>query len=226
MPRSLPVRDVMTTDVLSVAPTDAVEDAMAALVRRGVDAAPVIDPDGVVVGLLSTGDLIVSESQVHVPTVLSILGATIELPGERKRFEEDLRRAVGGTVADVMTPDPHTVGPDATVEDAATLLIRVDPEDLELPADRMEWAPEGLVAYSKICTHVGCPVGLYRESTHELVCPCHQSTFNVLRGAEPVFGPATRPLPQLPIAVDDDGYVVATGDYPEPTGPGFWNWGT
>ena len=122
MPRSLPVRDVMTTDVLSVAPTDAVEDAMAALVRRGVDAAPVIDPDGVVVGLLSTGDLIVSESQVHVPTVLSILGATIELPGERKRFEEDLRRAVGGTVADVMTPDPHTVGPDATVEDAATLL--------------------------------------------------------------------------------------------------------
>ncbi len=130
---------------------------------------------------------------------------------------EDLRR---GNVLTVF-PEGHEQD-----EDAATLLIRVDPEDLELPADRMEWAPEGLVAYSKICTHVGCPVGLYRESTHELVCPCHQSTFNVLRGAEPVFGPATRPLPQLPIAVDDDGYVVATGDYPEPTGPGFWNWGT
>ena len=135
MPRSLPVRDVMTTDVLSVAPTDAVEDAMAALVRRGVDAAPVIDPDGVVVGLLSTGDLIVSESQVHVPTVLSILGATIELPGERKRFEEDLRRAVGGTVADVMTPDPHTVGPDATVEDAATLLHAHDVSRLPVVDD-------------------------------------------------------------------------------------------
>lgn len=122
MPRTLPVRDVMTTDVLTVAPTDAVKDAMAALVRRGVDAAPVVDDDGRVVGLLSSGDLIVSESQVHVPTVLSILGATIELPGERKRFEEDLRRAVGGTVADVMTLDPFTSGPDDTLEDAATSL--------------------------------------------------------------------------------------------------------
>lgn len=121
MPRSMPVRDAMTTDVLTFAPDDTVEAAMRALVDRGIDAAPVVD-GGRVVGLLSTGDLIVAEGQVHVPTVFSLLGASIELPGERKRFEEDLRRALGGTVADVMTHDPHTVGPDETLEDAATLL--------------------------------------------------------------------------------------------------------
>ena len=88
---------------------------------------------------------------------------------------------------------------------------------------RETWAPEGNVAYSKICTHVGCPVGLYQEDTHELVCPCHQSTFDVLDGARPRFGPATRPLPQLPLAVDGEGFLVAQSDFTEPVGPGFWN---
>jgi ubiquinol-cytochrome c reductase iron-sulfur subunit len=121
-----------------------------------------------------------------------------------------------------------TVFPEGAVDadDAATLLIRVEADRLELPPDRLAGAPDGLVAYSKICTHVGCPVGLYRENTHELVCPCHQSTFDVLHGAQPTFGPATRALPQLPIGVDDDGYLIALGDYPEPVGPGFWNRGT
>lgn len=134
MPRSMPVRDAMTTDVLAFAPDDSVEAAMRALVDRGIDAAPVVD-DGRVVGLLSTGDLIVAEGQVHVPTVFSLLGASIELPGERKRFEEDLRRALGGTVADVMTPDPHTVGPDETLEDAATLLHTHDVSRLPVVDD-------------------------------------------------------------------------------------------
>lgn len=122
MPRSQPVRDAMTTDVLTLAPDDTVEVAMRALVDRGVDAAPVVDADRRVVGLLSTGDLIVAEGQVHVPTVISILGASFELPGERRKFEEDLRRAVGGLVSDVMTREPQTIGPDATLEEAATLL--------------------------------------------------------------------------------------------------------
>ncbi|HEU5151770.1 MAG TPA: CBS domain-containing protein [Iamia sp.] len=111
----------MTTDVLTFAPADTVETAMRTLVDRGIDAAPVVE-EGRVVGLLSTGDLIVAEGQVHVPTVFSLLGASIELPGERRKFEEDLRRALGGTVEEVMTRDPHTVGPDATLEEAATLL--------------------------------------------------------------------------------------------------------
>lgn len=107
--------------------------------------------------------------------------------------------------------------------DGQALLIRVDPGLLHLPADRMAWAPNGYVAYSKLCTHAGCPVGLYRNLEHRLICPCHQSTFDVLAGAVPVFGPAARPLPQLPIRIDPDGTVVALGDFTEPVGPGFWD---
>ena len=119
----------------------------------------------------------------------------------------------------------QTVFPEGQVgaADAQTLLLRVDPNDLELPEGREEWAPDGVLGYSKICTHAGCPVGLYRAESHELLCPCHQSTFDVLRGAEPTFGPADRPLPQLPIEVDDEGYLIASGDFSEPVGPGFWN---
>jgi ubiquinol-cytochrome c reductase iron-sulfur subunit len=118
-----------------------------------------------------------------------------------------------------------TVFPEGFVgrADSQTLLIRVKPSDLALPAGRAAWAPEGCVAYSKVCTHAGCPVGLYRARQHLLLCPCHQSTFDVLRGAPPIFGPAARPLPQLPMDVDADGYLVAMGDFPEPIGPGFWD---
>jgi len=120
-----------------------------------------------------------------------------------------------------------TVFPEGRVDadDSATLLIRVEPGALRPRPGREEWSPDGNVAYSKLCTHVGCPVGLYRETTHELLCPCHQSTFDVLDGARPVFGPATRSLPQLPLAVDRDGYLVAVDDFPDPVGPGFWNMG-
>ena len=107
--------------------------------------------------------------------------------------------------------------------DAQTLLIRVPPELLRLDPARAGWAPQGYVAYSKICTHAGCPVGLYRASERKLICPCHQSTFDVLTGATPVFGPAARPLPQLPIRLQPDGTFVADGDFPEPVGPAFWN---
>ena len=79
-----------------------------------------------------------------------------------------------------------------------------------------------LVAYSKICTHAGCPASLYEEQTSRLLCPCHQSQFDILDNAEPIFGPATRKLPMLPIKLDDEGYVVATSDFTEPIGPGFW----
>jgi ubiquinol-cytochrome c reductase iron-sulfur subunit len=103
------------------------------------------------------------------------------------------------------------------------LLIRVEPGSLRLPARRRAWAPEGCIAFSKICTHAGCPVGLYHASTHQLLCPCHQSTFDVLRGAASVFGPASRPLPQLPLQVGADGFLRAQGDFPEPVGPGFWD---
>ncbi len=107
--------------------------------------------------------------------------------------------------------------------DSQTLLIRVPPELLHPDPSRTAWAPQGYVAYSKICTHAGCPVGLYRATERKLVCPCHQSTFDVLTGATPVFGPAARALPQLPIHLEADGTFVADGDFPEPVGPSFWN---
>lgn len=118
-----------------------------------------------------------------------------------------------------------TVFPEGFVDSAVSqaLLIRVEPGSLRLPPDRLAWAPGGLVAYSKICTHAGCPVGLYHASTHRLLCPCHQSTFDVLRSATPVFGPASRPLPQLPLEVGPDGVLRARADFQEPVGPGFWD---
>ncbi|MFV0286735.1 MAG: Rieske 2Fe-2S domain-containing protein [Demequina sp.] len=105
---------------------------------------------------------------------------------------------------------------------AVVLLLRLNPEDLKIQKGREDWSFDGVIAYSKICTHVGCPVALYEQQTHHLLCPCHQSTFDVSDGAKVVFGPAKRPLPQLPIAVDDDGYIVAKNDFDEPVGPSYW----
>jgi len=120
-----------------------------------------------------------------------------------------------------------TVFPEGHVgsTDSVAILVRVDPDQLRLPEGRGEDAPEGNVCYSKLCTHAGCPVGLYLAQFHELQCPCHFSAFDVLDGAQPVFGPAPRPLPQLPLYVDEEGYLVAKSDFTAPVGPGFWNRG-
>jgi ubiquinol-cytochrome c reductase iron-sulfur subunit len=87
------------------------------------------------------------------------------------------------------------------------------------------WTVDNIVCYSKICTHVGCPAALYEQTTHHLLCPCHQSTFDAPRGAQVLFGPAPRPLPQLPITTDAQGYLVAQSDFQEPVGPSFWERG-
>jgi ubiquinol-cytochrome c reductase iron-sulfur subunit len=111
------------------------------------------------------------------------------------------------------------------------VLVRLDPATLELPAGRSQraWAPDGVVAYSKICTHAGCAIALYRAPLYEptsakpaLVCPCHYSTFDPATGGEVLFGPAGRPLPQLPLEVDDDGTLRAGGGFSGPVGPSWW----
>ena len=122
MPRDVPARDVMTTEVVTVTPDQSIEDAMGTLVTAGVDAAPVVDGAGAVVGVLSTGDLIVQDAQVHGPTVISLFGAYIELPSWRKEFEEDFKKAVGAVVSEVMDDEPVTCRPDDTVGTAATLM--------------------------------------------------------------------------------------------------------
>ena len=107
--------------------------------------------------------------------------------------------------------------------DSQAVLIRVPPDRLQLSPSAMAGAPDGLVAYSKICTHAGCPVGLYLAAEYQLRCPCHQSTFDVLDGASPVYGPAPKPLPQLPIEIGPDGILRATDDFDAPVGPSFWD---
>jgi ubiquinol-cytochrome c reductase iron-sulfur subunit len=107
-------------------------------------------------------------------------------------------------------------------ERAQTILLRVDPNLLRLPKDRANWAPLGNVAYSRVCTHAGCTVGLYEKTSQLLMCPCHQSTFDVLRAARPNGGPAARALPQLPLYADGDGNLRAAGGFSDPPGPGFW----
>jgi ubiquinol-cytochrome c reductase iron-sulfur subunit len=105
---------------------------------------------------------------------------------------------------------------------AAVLLVRLDPSLLHPSPGREDWSYNGITAHSKICTHVGCPVALYEQQTHHLLCPCHQSTFDLTRECKVIFGPAVRPLPQLPITVDSEGYLVAQSDFHEPVGPSFW----
>ena len=118
-----------------------------------------------------------------------------------------------------------TVFPEGAVgsEDSQTLLIRLPAGSYKALPGREGWAPQDVVAYSKVCTHAGCPVGLYRADSKELFCPCHQSVFEVLNAATPSGGPATLPLPQLPLDLDGEGFLVARGDYPVPVGPAFWN---
>ena len=105
---------------------------------------------------------------------------------------------------------------------AAVLLMRLPLADLNEAEDRKSWSYDGIVAYSKICTHVGCPVALYEQQTHHLLCPCHQSQFDVSNHCAVIFGPAARPLPQLPITIDAEGYLVAQSDFLEPVGPSYW----
>jgi ubiquinol-cytochrome c reductase iron-sulfur subunit len=110
--------------------------------------------------------------------------------------------------------------------DSATMLIRLRPEQLAREQPRQGQADFGYgdyVAFSKICTHAGCPVSLYEQETSRILCPCHQSQFDITQGAKPIFGPAVRPLPQLPIELDDEGYFVARSDYIEAVGPTYWN---
>ena len=107
----------------------------------------------------------------------------------------------------------------------SVMLIRLRPEDTARVIKRRgqeEFNYGDFFAFSKICTHVACPTSLYEQQTHRILCPCHQSQFNLLEYAKPVFGPAARALPQLPITVDSEGYLVANGDFIEPVGPAFW----
>ncbi len=107
---------------------------------------------------------------------------------------------------------------------AAILLVRMRPEDIK-SQQGPDWDYQGILAFSKICTHAGCPIALYEQRSHHLLCPCHQSTFDLADSGEPIFGPGARRLPQLAITVDAEGYLVARQGFQEPVGPSFWERG-
>jgi ubiquinol-cytochrome c reductase iron-sulfur subunit len=131
-----------------------------------------------------------------------------------------------------IVPEGFTDNLDALAK-ATVTLIKFRPGELQIPTTynggtligTMNWTVDNIVAYSRICTHVGCPVGLYEQTTHHLLCPCHQSTFDASTGATVIFGPAPRPLPQLPLTTDAQGYLVAQSDFTQPVGPSFWERG-
>jgi ubiquinol-cytochrome c reductase iron-sulfur subunit len=138
--------------------------------------------------------------------------------------------AGGGMIT--IVPEGYTDDLDALAK-AAVIIIKFRPDELHIPTryagntliGTMNWTVNNIVAYSKICTHVGCPVALYEQTTHHILCPCHQSTFDATTGATVIFGPAPRPLPQLPLTTDAQGYLVAKSDFTQPVGPSFWERG-
>jgi ubiquinol-cytochrome c reductase iron-sulfur subunit len=105
---------------------------------------------------------------------------------------------------------------------AAIILVRMNPNAIKIPPSRVDWQVGGILCYSKICTHVGCPISLWEQQTHHLLCPCHQSTFDLGNSGVVVFGPAARALPQLPITTDAEGYLVARGPFTVPVGPSYF----
>jgi ubiquinol-cytochrome c reductase iron-sulfur subunit len=142
-----------------------------------------------------------------------------------------LRAADFSIPGQMITMIPEGYAEDQNVLAKATvIIIKFAPGELipgrpGSPGTVMNWTVDNIVAYSKICTHVGCPVALYEQTTHHILCPCHQSTFNAAQGAQVLFGPAPRPLPQLPIGTDAEGFLIATSDFHVPVGPSFWELG-
>jgi ubiquinol-cytochrome c reductase iron-sulfur subunit len=141
-------------------------------------------------------------------------------PGNRRIKASDLEvGAVAQVLPEIEDPEHRKL---SDIAKDAVLLIRLRPEEFNLEADRLAMTHDGIIAFSKICSHMGCAVALYEQQTKHLLCPCHQSTFDVTRAAKVIFGPSARPLPQLDITIDDEGYLVARNPFSEPVGPSFW----
>jgi ubiquinol-cytochrome c reductase iron-sulfur subunit len=153
----------------------------------------------------------------------------VTLPGLRPLRPADI--STPGSLITVI-PQGYQDDPDALAK-AGVILIKFAPGELHIPTNydggtlvsTMNWTVDNIVAYSKICTHVGCPVALYEETTHHILCPCHQSTFDAANGANVIFGPAPRALPQLPLMLDSNGFLAAASDFTQPVGPSFWERG-
>jgi ubiquinol-cytochrome c reductase iron-sulfur subunit len=141
-------------------------------------------------------------------------------PGNRPILASDLE--VGAVVQVLPAVENEDERPLSDIAKDPVLLIRLREQDFQLTPEKLAMTHNGIIAFSKICSHMGCAVALYEQQTKHLLCPCHQSTFDVTRGAKVIFGPAARPLPQLDITVDGEGYLIARAAFSEPVGPSFW----
>ena len=148
---------------------------------------------------ISIGQLVNAEPEVLVPT-------------ETHGGEPTESRYTGATLQ-------------AAKAKAAVIVVRMQPEEIHPYPQRAGWDVHGILCYSKICPHVGCPISLYEQQTHHVLCPCHQSTFDLADNGKVLFGPAARSLPQLPLGVDEEGYLIAMSDFHEPVGPSYWERG-
>jgi ubiquinol-cytochrome c reductase iron-sulfur subunit len=141
-------------------------------------------------------------------------------PGNRRIKASDLEvGAVAQVLPEISDPEHRKL---SDIAKDAVLLIRLRPQEFNLEADKLAMTHDGIIAFSKICSHMGCAVALYEQQTKHLLCPCHQSTFDVTRAAKVIFGPSARPLPQLDITIDQEGYLLARQPFSEPVGPSFW----
>jgi len=141
-------------------------------------------------------------------------------PGNRRIKASDLEvGAVAQVLPEIADPEHRKL---SDIAKDAVLLIRLRPQEFNLEADKLAMTHDGIIAFSKICSHMGCAVALYEQQTKHLLCPRHQSTFDVTRAAKVIFGPSARPLPQLDITIDQEGYLVARQPFSEPVGPSFW----
>ena len=141
-------------------------------------------------------------------------------PGNRPILASDLE--VGAVVQVLPAVEHLDERPLSDIAKDPVLLIRLREQDFQLTPEKLAMTHDGIIAFSKICSHMGCAVALYEQQTKHLLCPCHQSTFDVTRGAKVIFGPAARPLPQLDITIDAEGYLIARAAFNEPVGPSFW----
>jgi ubiquinol-cytochrome c reductase iron-sulfur subunit len=195
------------------------------MIRRTLLAAMALVPLPFIVSLR---DLWIQPADVSTPSAL--LKETIWEPGMRLVTDITYQPVkadtipVGGLVnvvpANLLEVEEEEHNLNARAK-AAAIVVRMTPEEIQSQQGD-GWDYNGILCFSKICTHVGCPISLYQQRTHELLCPCHQSTFNLADSANVVFGPAARRMPQLPITVDEEGYLVAVSDFQEPVGPSFW----
>jgi len=192
------------------------------LVRRTLIGALLLFPIPLVVVLKDMGPL--PEQALNHTIWRKGSRIVVDVTGQPLRPEDlAIGTLVSASPADLAAVQEAEGNLDARAK-ASIILVRMRPSDIKSQQGQ-GWDYEGILAFSKICTHAGCPIALYQQRQHALLCPCHQSTFDLSDGGKVVFGPAARPMPQLPITIDANGFLVAQSDFQQPVGPSFWERG-